>query len=118
MNKIIALYNENSPRTFSEDLQAHLVNGFVFSTPEMFLMFRPVRSTADPAEINDPRHHFKRSECDSWYIYAYATARKTSPQSLVKKLLRYQPYALPLVAWEKARDQRLRFHSIKKLATL
>jgi hypothetical protein len=33
---------EHCPRTLREDLELHLLNGYVFSTPTCFLMGRPV----------------------------------------------------------------------------
>jgi|LakMenE18May11ns_1017448.scaffolds.fasta_scaffold9940770_5 hypothetical protein len=113
--QIYDLYDVDSPRTFGEDLQAYLLNGYVFATPTEMLMARPVPSGAEPAMINNPWQVFPVERCDTWYIYAYAQTGKTSPLGLVKKLLRYQPFPLRLVAWERKRDGRLRFYSITKL---
>lgn len=116
---IRALYDADSPRTFAEDMEAHLLNGYVFSTPEIMLMARAVDSTADPNDINDPWHKFPRETADAWYIYAFAyTGTRLTAQGLVKKLLRYMPYALPLACWGRKRDSRIRFYSITKLAAL
>lgn len=55
--------------TFREDLEAHLITGYVHSTPEAFVMVRPVSSTADESLILDPWHRFEREECDACPIW-------------------------------------------------
>lgn len=46
-------YNENGPRSFKQDLEAHLLHGLVFSTPTAFVMARHVsRSWPEESIIN------------------------------------------------------------------
>jgi hypothetical protein len=116
--RLAALYDESCQRTFAQDMGAHLTTGYVFSTPEEILLARPVASKADPRIINNPYYQFRREDTDCWYIYGYADTGKNSWQGLVKKVLRWMPYELPLVAWERKRDARLRFYEIKRLAKL
>jgi len=116
--RLAALYDETCPRTFAQDMGAHLQNGYVFATPEAILLARPVASKADPRLINNPYFHFRPEDCDCWYVYGYADMGKNSLQGLVKKVLRWMPYELPLVAWERKRDNRLRFYSLKRLEDL
>ena len=114
--KVFALYDPDSPRTFAEDMQAHLLNGYVFSTPELVVMARAVDSLSDQERIEDPWHHFRREVADAWLIYAFAyTGPRLSPSGLVKKLLRHMPYPLGLVCWRRKRHDRLRFYRISKL---
>ena len=50
-----AVYDrEPCRRTFNEDLELHLMNGLVFSTPEFFLMGRAVPRGACHADIINP----------------------------------------------------------------
>jgi hypothetical protein len=86
--------------TFKDDLEAHLLNGYVHSTPEAFVMTRPVLSTAPEAEVLDPWHTFPREQCDAWLIWLAA--------GRVSTLLHLFPYDLPLIGWQKR--NRLRFH--------
>jgi len=116
--RLAALYDESCPRTFAQDMGAHLKQGYVFATPDEIILARPVNSKAEPKAINNPFFPFRREDCDCWYIYGYADRSGTSWAGLVKKVLRWMPYHLPLVAWERKRDQRLRFYSIEKLQKL
>lgn len=108
--QIAALYDEDSPRSFREDLEAHLLHGYVFAAPEYMLMARPVVSAADEEDIRDPWHVFPRHEQDCWLVYAFASARPGL--GLVKTCLTHLPYALPLVAWERSRAQKIRFYQL------
>lgn len=110
------LYDPDRPRSFKEDLEAHLLHGYVFSGPEWFLLGRPVVSTADIELINDPWYVFPGPH-DCWYVHAYADTRSNNFVGLVEKVLRYMPYALPLVAWTRQRDERLRVYPIRKFIT-
>lgn len=86
--------------TFREDLEAHLIGGYVHSTPEAFVMARPVCSTAEEAVVLDPWHVFPREECDAWLIWLAA--------GKVSTLMGLFPYPLPLLGWQKR--NRLRFY--------
>lgn len=63
---------EPCARTFDEDLFLHLKHGFVFSTPEYFIMGRAVDRNADPVLIVNPRCTFGRDEANAWMIYLMA----------------------------------------------
>jgi hypothetical protein len=108
------LYTADSPRTFEEDMLAHLSHGYFFSTPEYLLMGRPVCSEAPQEMINDVWCSFERKDWDAWYVYAFALAHDQGLQGLVKKLLRHIPYYLPLIAWERT-GHPLTFFSTDKL---
>jgi hypothetical protein len=112
--RIHALYSD-SERTFRGDLEQHLLNGYVFSTPEFFLMGRAVDSTAGIEAINDPSIVFPRDRQDCWLVYAYADIMGNSPRGLVKNVLTMMPYPLPLVAWQRKRHDRLRYFKTKHL---
>lgn len=69
----VAVYDrEPCARSFDEDLRLHLRHGFVFSTPEFFVMGRPVKSSAPTREIVNPACDWPREECDCWHVYLMA----------------------------------------------
>lgn len=110
--KVAALYDADSPRTFREDLEAHLLHGYVVSTPEMFAMARAVERGAPDALLRDPWHVF--SEPDSWYIYAFASTGRTSLAGLVKILLTFGGNRFDCACWHRKRDDRLRVVNVSR----
>ena len=116
LDKVRLLYTEKSPRSFEEDLTAHFYHGYVYSTPEYFLMARPVWSGASQENINDVHRAFPPALWDTWYIYAFALRDDQGLQGLVKNLLTHMPFYLPLVAWERS-GEPLSFFSTDKLFT-
>jgi hypothetical protein len=114
IEKCKMLYTPQSPRTFEEDMMAHLAHGYFFSTPEYVMMARPVCSAAPQEMINDVWCGFQRKDWDAWYVYAFALADDQGLQGLVKKLLRHIPFYLPLLAWERS-GHPLTFFSTDKL---
>jgi hypothetical protein len=89
---------EACARTFREDLEAHLLHGFVFSRPDFFIMGRPVAKGADYALVVDPWHHFPSAECDCWNIYLFA--------GNVTPAWRILPWELPWFCWERKNELR------------
>jgi hypothetical protein len=73
---------------FRVELEAHLLRGWVFSTPEAFLMGRAV-----PRSVNadDLEAEFAPEECDAWYVWL-----GVGPAS---RLLSWMPYELPWIGW-------------------
>lgn len=63
---------EPCARSFLDDLEAHLGLGFVYSTPDFFVMGRPVQRSAPAHLIIDPSVSFERSVCDCWHVYLAA----------------------------------------------
>lgn len=92
---------EPCARSFREDLEAHLLNGYVFSTPTAFVMARPIDSTAPPHLAANPWHSFEKP--DAWLIYLGAGD--------LPSLFRLFPFELPLIGWEK--KNRLRFYGFQ-----
>jgi hypothetical protein len=114
IEKCKMLYTAESPRSFEEDMLAHLAHGYFFSTPEYLMMARPVWSHAEQGAINDVWCQFPPWMCDAWYVYAFALADDQGLQGLVKKLLRHIPFYLPLIAWERSASP-LNFYPTDKL---
>ena len=93
------------PDTFREELEAHLLHGFVLSTPTAFVMGRPIRADS-PHELQaDPWHVFKEPDC--WLVWL-AAGDLASIWHLV-------PYPLPWLAWAR-REGALRFYPFAAVA--
>ena len=116
-SRIAALYGPNSPRTFAEDMQAHMVNGYVYAGPDLFMLVRPVPSEVPASVIRNPWYSFEVEDCDTWFIYAAATAKPSTALGLVKTCLTKMPFPLPLAAWERQAKGRtpIKFFSISRL---
>ena len=108
VERAAAVYQQEwCARTFREDLEAHLLNGYVFSTPETFVMGRLVQHDADPALIVNPWHRFETGDC--WMVYLAAG-------KIVKDPYRWVPYPLPWVAFE--RENQLRVWPLERVLRL
>ena len=57
-----------SPDSFAYDLDCHLRFGFVVSTPEFFLMARPVSTFWTMEMLHDPRQIDPTGNC--WWLWA------------------------------------------------
>lgn len=91
---------------FWRDLHAHLACGYVHSTPDYFVMARPVLSTARPEEIANA---FKTwSEPDAWFIWLMAG-------DMTKAWGRF-PFELPLIGFSRrgGKAKFLSFQAVKK----
>jgi hypothetical protein len=73
IEKAMEVYaREPCARPFAEDLEAHLLNGYVIATPNVFLMARPVPVTADSVDILNPHVTWPKHQCDAWHIWLAA----------------------------------------------
>lgn len=74
MNPYVAMFEKSKELQPEEDFMKlvsyHLQFGFVYSTPDFFVMGRPVNSEADEALIMNPLHLFPEAEWDCWYCHA------------------------------------------------
>lgn len=96
---------EDCPRTFGEDVEAHLLCGYVFSTPTVFAMGRPVRRDVLASTIVNPYVMFPKDDCDAWLVYLVAGD--------LREALGYLPYPLPWIGWE--RGNVLRWYRTERL---
>lgn len=71
-----------------EDLEAHLLGGFVISTPDAFLIGRPV---PHGAEVVDAWEQWPREESDCWFVWCAAGDPR--------RLLDLMPFPLPWIGW-------------------
>jgi hypothetical protein len=101
-----AVYSrEPCARSFSEDLFAHLQNGYVISGPSFFVMARPVDSTAPGSEVVNPWQVFPVKSCDAWLIYLMAGD--------MAEAWGHFPFPLPKIGFE--RKNRLRYYGFQFL---
>lgn len=97
--------NEDCPRSFETDLELHLKHGFVFSTPDFFVMGRAVCSKTSPEEIVNPEVVHRRDLHDCWHVYLFAGD--------LSKAWNVLPYELPMFSLE--RKNELRFYKFQDL---
>jgi hypothetical protein len=84
--------DEPCARSFQEDLEAHLLHGYVYSNHDVFLLARPVWSKAPTENIVNPWFN-TFSHIDAWHVYLVA-GDMMAP-------FRVAPYRLPFVTFEK-----------------
>lgn len=96
---------EPCARSFEEDLEAHMMFGFVFSRPDYFVMGRPVNRFAMPEEIVNPYVHFKTDEQNCWHVYLMA--------GNIARAWDILPWELPIISFE--RGNILRFYELERL---
>lgn len=97
---------EPCARTFEEDLIAHFENGYVISTPEVFLMFRPVRHDWPEVHIVDANLR-NCTQGDTWHVYLAAGD--------ASQFASHFPYKLPFVSFE--RKNELRFYRFRQFSS-
>ena len=90
---------EPCARTFTEDLEAHLLHGYVFSSPKYFWMGRPVYVAALESEIVNPWHNTWDKEPDCWHYYLYSGS--------IAHAVQLTPYKLPWLSFERNNILRL-----------
>lgn len=104
-----AIYRrEPCQRLFTEDLFSHLQRGFVFTTPEFFIMGRGVVKGAPQSDIVNPSVIFRREDWDCWMIYLMAGD--------MAKAWGILPWPLKWFAFE--RKNELRFYPADQIARL
>jgi hypothetical protein len=91
---------------FEEKLGEHLKHGYVYNSPECFIMGRPVDSKADSDDILDYSKEF--SEPDCWYVCLAVGIKK------LNDLINLMPYDLPLVGWQRMSGD-IRYYNTKRL---
>lgn len=82
---------EPCARTLREDLEAHLVHGWVFSTPELFLMGRVVRHDWPEDRILDPWDTDEAGDC--WHVWLCSGD--------ILEALAMMPFPLPWVSYQR-----------------
>jgi hypothetical protein len=99
---------ERCTRSFRDDLEIHLLHGFVFSRPDYFIMGRPVVSTADENDIADPLYQFHSSECDAWHVALFS--------GNIARAFHVMPWRLPRITMQ--RQNELRIYELSEIERL
>lgn len=109
MDQIAELYRRfPQPRTFAEDQLANIVNGYVISRKDFFIMGRAVRR--GHPEVANPWHRFSDPDC--WFIQAAAIAQGIS-QNIFLTLI---PFSLRWVAFARE-DGPIRYYESARLCS-
>lgn len=108
LEQAVAVYSrEPCARTFDEDLRLHLENGYVVSTPDFFVMARPVWRGMNEFLIVNPAEGCHPAFRDCWHVYLLAGS--------IQKALTALPYDLPWMSWERGNVLRFfRLDSIRR----
>lgn len=103
--KAAAVYQrEWCANSFEEDLALHLEHAYVISTPDLFMMGRPIDRWEDNEQlIFDIAFRFPRPNC--WLVWLCAGD--------ISLALKMAPFRLPWVAFQ--RNNRLRYHEFDRL---
>lgn len=80
--------------TFGQMVDAHLVNGYVFSAPDYFVCARPVPSTASEDLILNVSHPFALEDCDAWFVAMLAGD--------LRKVWTYFPFSLEYCGYQRS----------------
>jgi len=96
---------EPCAHTFDEDLVQLCTTGWVCSSPEVFIMGRPVFASAEPALIVDSSYSFPEEVWNCWHIHLYA--------GNLAKAFDIEPYHFPWISFE--RKNKLRFWDRAKI---
>jgi len=94
-----------SAKDFRDELSAHLVNGYVFSSPECFAMGRAVNLRAPREVVLNPWFTFPPEEVNAWLVWAAA--------GTASGILSHLPHELPYLAWQR-RGGQLRVYEFEK----
>lgn len=110
LEKLYAQKGAEEP--FANYVIEHAKNGFVYSTPDFFVMGRPVVRSASEAVIRDATHAFPPAECDAWFVHAAA--------GNIPKMWATMPWPLEWIGWTRLRDPLdeltfVRTESLKRL---
>lgn len=98
-----------STETFEESFGWHLSCGYVWSTPEVFLLAREVHWDADREEIaiNEDL------ERNAWFVTLAASVGSANP---VREFLRIAPHKRPWCLWCRRGEMRVRAFEWDKLS--
>lgn len=113
---VISYQKEPQNVPFEDYLEWHFRNGFVFSTPDMFVMGRAIHITEGNEELTQSDiDGFKRwpsEEQNAWYVHMFSGD--------LSQLFKYMPYPLPMLAFERVRSgkRELQIVSLNRIAVL
>lgn len=108
VERAAAVYrSEPCAHTFRADLEFYLLNGFVCSRPDYFVMGRPVMRHASQ-DLIVGHYRFPSGACDCWHVALHS--------GNVARAWDFLPWDLPWVSFE--RENVLRFHTLRSIRRL
>ena len=96
-------YSDSDEKQLLKDVCRHVLNGIAISTPDLFLLARPVNSKGNTILFDEPGITFDNPDC--WHIYLASGS--------LPDIFNALPYPLPLVSY--VRKNRLHFQDMKKM---
>ncbi len=98
------LYDEDSPRSFTEDLSFYLEKGYVYSGHDFFIMGRPITRRDDRFALD---YGFSYKNPNAWFVHLAAG------KGALRKFLDVAPFALEWVCWHKQKLDRAKLNYYK-----
>lgn len=92
--------------TFGQYVECYLNNGYVVSTPEMFICGRPVPREAHPEDILNPLLPFPAEDCNAWFIAIMAGNPRLC--------WTYYPLDMEYVGYQRAALEPIRWFNMNK----
>ena len=90
------------------DITAYSINGYVFITPETFLLGKAVNSKSD----TKPQDQWNVENPDAWYVHMAVNKVNLGIKEFINRI----PHPLPLVGWSRAtKDQPIRWYDFSKI---
>ncbi len=87
--------------TFGQYLECYMNNGYVVSTPKMFICARPVPRDAHPDDIGNPLLPFPVEDCDAWFVAIMAGDPRLC--------WTYYPLDLKYVGYQRSAEEPIRW---------
>lgn len=88
-------------------IRQYSYSGIVVDEPGLFILAKPINSKAPLDQIEDSGHRFAPEEWDAWYVQWMSGS--------VVETLRAMPFPLPLAAFHRRDEERLRLYSIERI---
>jgi hypothetical protein len=88
----------------NQDIATYAAHGYVFITPDSFLLGKAVNSKSDV----HPQDQWNVEDADAWYIHMAI--------GKISRFWQYLPHPLPLVGWmRQLKSQPIRWYDFKKI---
>lgn len=98
------LYKELNLDMF-KDISSYMASGYVYASPEMFIMGKPVRRDG-----GDPDKQVDVIAPDAWYV------KLAIGESRITDFINLMPYPLPWVGWRRElKNKPIRWWSLDKI---
>jgi hypothetical protein len=99
-------WDNHSTQDFWEVVGEHLSAGYVWSSPECFMLARAVRWNAE-------ENHFEQGQSNCWHV---TLAASTGHANACGEFMRVFPHPQPWVSWFRgSKDKRVRVYDWDKL---